>query len=167
MAVQKSRIRSSQGRASALVALCVVLAGIVVSTAPSVLAAGPSARIAREQSVTDRTYFRLVGSPGVEITEKGTSYGTFPGSVLSHLKFSGGHISGTFVLHTHGDIVRGSTNGSVVGKSAQPVVTFAGTVSITSGTGSYAHARGLLKLKGSIRRSNYEIYEETSGRVHL
>ena len=141
-------------------------AAIIALTAQDTLASSV-ARIAREQSVTDRTYLRLVGPPGTEITEKGTSYGTFSGSVLNHLKFSGGRISGNFVLHAHGGIVKGNTNGSVVGKSAQPVVSFAGTVSITGGTGRYAHASGQLHLKGSIRRSNYEIYEETSGRVHL
>lgn len=143
-----------------------VSASIVALTAQGTLAS-PVAHVAREQSVTDRTYLRLVGSPGTEITEKGTSYGTYRGSVQSHLKFAGGHISGNFVLHTHGGIVRGNTNGTVVGKSAQPVVSFAGTVSIIGGTGSFAHASGQLHLKGSIRRSNYEIYEETSGRVRL
>jgi hypothetical protein len=127
----------------------------------------PLAHAARELSVRDKTYLRLVGSPGVEITENGTSYGTFGGNTTSHLTLSGSHISGTFVFHARGGVVRGTTRASVVGKAALPVVSFAGTVTMTSGTGSYRHISGQIALKGSIRRKNYEVYEETSGKVHV
>ena len=127
----------------------------------------PHAGSARESTVFNKTYLHLVGSPGIEITESGTTYGTFSGSVSSHFTLSGSHINGTFVFHTHGGLVRGTTYASVVGKAALPVVSFAGSASITSGTGSYSHASGRVALKGSIRRKNYEIFEETSGKVHL
>jgi hypothetical protein len=167
MAITGSQLRASRDRLAAVAALplCVVIIGIA---APNSLAAGPHAQpSARRQSVEDRTHLHLVGPPGVEITEKGTAKGTHPGPVVSHLKFSGGHLSGSFVLHTNGGIVRGHENGSVVGKSAKPVVTFSGAISITGGTGKYANASGRLHLKGSIRRSNYAIAERTTGQVRL
>lgn len=156
--------------ASAGIAWYFVLAWIA-ALGPSISRAAnahaPRARSAREMSVYDKTYLHLVGSPGIEITESGTTYGTFSGSVSSHLTLSGSHINGTFVFRTRSGLVRGSTHASVVGKAALPVVSFAGSATITGGTGSYSHASGQVSLKGSIRRKNYEIFEETSGKVHV
>jgi hypothetical protein len=153
----------------AIAFLCCLAGAIAIAPESSHAASGggPRARSARELTVNDRTYLHLVGSPGIEVTENGTSYGTFSGSVASHLTLSGDRITGNFVLHTHAGLVVGSTHASVVGKAALPVVSFAGTVSLTRGTGSYSHMSGQISLKGSIRRKNYEVYEETSGRVHL
>lgn len=152
----------------AIALLCCPAGAIAIAPESSHAASGgPRARSAQELTVKDRTYLHLVGSPGIEVTENGTSYGTFSGSVASHLTLSGDRITGNFVLHTHSGLVVGSTHASVVGKAALPVVSFAGTVSLTRGTGSYSHMYGQISLKGSIRRKNYEVYEETSGRVHL
>jgi hypothetical protein len=169
----RSRARRA-GRIRALatagIVFCCLLAGIT-ALGPTISHAAsmrdPRARSARELTMFDKTYLHLVGSPGIEITEKGTTYGTFSGSVSSHFTVSGSHISGTFVFYTHGGLVRGSTYASVIGKAALPVVSFAGNVLITSGTGSYSHASGRVSLKGSIRRKNYEIFEQTSGKVHV
>jgi hypothetical protein len=171
--IAAQRHSSTRGRP-----LAVWLTTVFVGAAAALLVIGPSnslamhtvgpvAHTARTLSVLDRTYLHLVGSPGVEITENGTSYGTFSGNASSHLTLSGSHITGTFVFHTRGGLVRGTTRASVVGKAALPVVSFAGTVTMTSGTGSYRHISGQVALKGSIRRKNYEVYEETSGKVHV
>jgi hypothetical protein len=129
--------------------------------------ATPNARLARVTSVMDRTYLRLVGRPGIEITENGSSYGTIGGSMSSELTLEGDEITGTFVLHAHGGVITGNTMAHVVGNAALPVVSFVGSASIGSGTGSYAHASGKLALTGSIRRSSYALYEETSGKIRL
>jgi hypothetical protein len=140
---------------------------LAVGDARAVDAMQPTAHSAGETYAKDRTYLHLIGSPGLEITEEGTSYGTFGGSSSSHLTISGSHITGTFVFHARGGVVRGRTSASVVGKAALPVVSFAGSITIASGTGHYARASGQMHLTGSIRRKNYEIYEETTGNVRL
>jgi hypothetical protein len=121
----------------------------------------------RRQHVHNTTYLHLVGPPGVEIFEEGKCVGTYPGTGKSHLKFSGGHLSGTWSLATDGGTVRGRTNGKVTGPSARPLVRFAGAVTITGGTGKFVNASGTLRLTGTLRRSNYAIVEETSGQVRF
>jgi hypothetical protein len=127
----------------------------------------PTASLSRVTAVTDRTYLRLVGSPGLEFTEDGTTYGTISGSASCELTLEGGTIAGTFVLHARGGVLKGTSKARIVGDSAAPVVRFVGSISVEGGTGSYAHASGQLSLKGSIRRSNYALYEESSGKLHL
>jgi hypothetical protein len=151
------------GRRTATLAV-MVLAVATIGLASS--ASGHQLR-QRRQHVHNTTYLHLVGPPGVEIFEEGKCVGTYPGTGKSHLEFSGGHLSGSWSLATHGGIVRGRTQGKVTGPSARPLVRFAGTVRITGGTGKFANASGTLRLTGTLRRSNYAIVEETSGRVHL
>jgi hypothetical protein len=142
---------------------CLALAAVVAS---GPLAAVPRTEAMR-QSVENRTHFHLVGPAGVEIKEAGTATGSYPGPARTHLTFSGGKMTGTWSQRTTGGTVRGRTNATVVGKSAQPVVQFTGTAKITGGTGRFASASGTLRLTGTIRRSNYAIYEKTSGHVHF
>lgn len=148
----------------ATLGLVLVLAVATVALAPS--ASGHERRRQR-QVVHNTTYLHLVGPPGIEISEEGRCVGTNPGTGSSHLKFSGGNLSGSWLLHTHGGTVKGRTKGAVKGPSARPLVEFAGTVTITGGTGRFVNASGKLRLTGTIRRSNYAIVEETSGRISL
>jgi hypothetical protein len=155
--------RSPVARGALVMVACLALA--------AVLAPGPLAAVirpeARRQAVENHTHFHLVGPAGVEITEEGTAVGSYPGSATTHLTFSAGKMTGTWSQHTTGGTVRGRTDATIVGRSAQPLVQFAGTAKITGGTGRFASASGTLRLTGTIRRSNYAIYEKTSGHVHF
>jgi hypothetical protein len=155
--------RGPVARGALVLVACLALA--------AALAPGPLAAVirpeARRQTVENHTRFRLVGPAGIEITEKGTAIGSYPGPATTHLTFSGGKMTGTWSQRTSGGTVRGRTNATIVGRSAQPVVQFSGTAKITGGTGRFASASGTLRLTGTIRRSNYAIYEKTSGRVHF
>jgi hypothetical protein len=104
-----------------------------------------------------------VGSVGTRVKEKGHCAGTLHGAVSSNLVISGSHISGTFVLATRNGRIDGHTSATVVGQAAVPVVRFAGSLSVTGGSGSYAHATGHVSIKGTIRRRNYELLEEVAG----
>ena len=121
----------------------------------------------RAVALTERAQLHLVGHPGVEFTEEGQGYGTYPGSVTIRLKLAGAHVTGSyFARSTHGTI-SGRASGTVVGSRTQPLVHFVGGVSISRGTGTFAHASGTLQIRGSIRRSSYALSEETSGTIKL
>jgi hypothetical protein len=107
-----------------------------------------------------------VGSVGTRVKEKGHCAGTLNGAVSSNLVISGSHISGTFVLTTRNGRIDGHTSATVVGQAAVPVVRFAGSLSVTGGSGSYARATGHVSIKGTIRRRNYELLEEVAGTLH-
>jgi len=144
----------------AIVALACLLFAAAIAAAPA------SARQQeRRQAVEVAAHFHRVGPGGTEISERVMATGTFPGPITTHLVFSGNKMNGTFALRTTGGTVRGRTNASVVGSSARPVVQYAGTVTVTGGTGRFSSASGTLKMTGTMRRINNAVYEKATGTI--
>jgi hypothetical protein len=146
---------------AAFVCLCFLLA--------AVLAAGPAGakRQGHSQRVEIEVQFHRVGPGGTEVREKGMATGTFPGPVTTRLVFRGNKMNGTFALHTTGGTVTGRTNATAVGSTARPLVHYAGTVTITGGTGRFRTASGTLDMTGTMRRINNAVYEKTTGTIHF
>lgn len=146
----------------------VAVAGLCLLLAAAVAAVPAGAeRQERRQAVEIEVHFHRVGPGGTEVDEKGMATGTYPGPATTRLVFVGNKMNGTFALHTTGGTVTGRTNASAVGSTARPVVRYAGTVTITGGTGRFRTASGTLKMTGTMRRINNAVYEKTTGTVHF
>jgi hypothetical protein len=152
--------------------LLITTAGVAVSGAPSGVASvdairsAPTAHAAKTVTVRLSAQLRLVGRPGRVDYEKGTFSGTFPGTVAAHIEAagtSGG--TGTFTMYPKGGSISGRavTHGRVNGA----IVTFAGTATVTSGTGTWAHASGTgLHYEGELDRQNFRATSVLSGNLH-
>jgi hypothetical protein len=143
--------------------------GAILLVAVCSLVLGPTAgdASARVISVKENASFLPEGNIGVKVVEQGSGSGTFNGSVSSHLTINGSSISGTFTFKSRSGTISGRTSANVVGQAARPIVSFAGSLSVTSGSGAYARSAGRLSVSGTIRRRNYALTEVVSGKMQL
>jgi hypothetical protein len=155
------RAGSSAAVASGLVAL-LVLAGVDASAAP-----GPVAHGARTVSLQERGSLHLTGKghPTINQTlnEAGRASGTIVGSLYIHLHLvSASKVTAEVNIYPSGGSLSGAGSASyhVVGGYAA----FSGTLSITRGTGKYAHARASgLRFTGKIQRRDDSVSVQLSG----
>jgi hypothetical protein len=107
------------------------------------------------------------GPPGHAFNEKGQVSGTLAGSVAAHVETiasTSGQATITLYLSKGTISGRAPTHGHIIG----PIAYFEGSMSITGGTGSYAHASGSgLKFKGTINRQNFRVAAQLHGTVRL
>jgi hypothetical protein len=149
--------------------LALALAGALhASTAGA--ARTPSAPIiagaARTISVNDNGELKRTHASGDIIDEAGKISGTLPGTATVRLNVGPETITASFTIEVHG-------GGSIVGAGRAKIgsdnryTSFAGTLSVTGGTGRYAHARGEGKLYGTIERVSDRLTVQTrKGTLH-
>jgi hypothetical protein len=151
-----------------------VLALGVVAGGTTVSAAARGARAARgtaakssELALNETMSASRVGPPGHSFNEQGQASGTLAGSVAVHvvtIASTSGVATITLYLHNGTISGRAPTHGHVVGATAY----FEGAMSITGGSGSYAHASGTgLRFKGTLNRQNFHVTAQLHGNVHL
>ncbi len=124
----------------------------------------PSARAARSLYVKDEGHLHLAGHPqGSAIVEEGTVTGTLPGSV--RVRFNvGATVSATFTIYPRGGgSISGHGSGSL--HSTSVYATFGGSLTVTSGSGRYRHAKGTGGLYGAINRHTDAVTVQTLGRL--
>jgi hypothetical protein len=156
--------------ASLLAASCALwaLAGLL-GGAPAVAASdrsaddGAAALSSRTISLNESAELHLTSRHGFTLNEQGSASGSVPGTMYVHLTI----VSTTRVVAEVNFYPRG---GSISGKAiagyrrGSSTASFAGTMSIAHGTGSYAHARGSsLSFSGTIRRSDEAIAVQVHG----
>ena len=131
--------------------------------APSLL---PRARAARTVTVNDTGYLTRTHASGDIIDEAGKISGTLPGTATVRLNVGPETITASFTIQVHG-------GGSIVGTGRAKIgsdnryTSFAGTLSVTGGTGRYAHARGEGELYGAIERVSDKLTVQTrKGTLH-
>lgn len=155
--------RSAASWLAMLLAGTVGVAGVGVD-APTAFAAAPSAGAARTLSVKDEGHLHLAGKPeGSLIVEEGAVSGTLPGTV--RVRFDvGATVTAQFTIYARGG---GSISGHGSGAlhSTSLYSTFGGTLSVTSGTGRFKHARGTGGLYGAINRKTDALTVQTVGKL--
>jgi hypothetical protein len=132
--------------------------------APAIAASGGgAARSARAISLNESAQLHLTSRHGFTLNEQGSASGSVSGTMYVHLTI----VSTTRVVAEVNFYPRG---GSISGKATadyrrgSSTASFAGTMSIAHGTGSYAHARGSgLGFSGTIRRSDEAIAVQVHG----
>lgn len=123
---------------------------------------------ARALYVHDEGRLRYIGSSGSLLREEGVATGTLPGQLRVHFMYSGATttIKASFTIRGSGWSLSGEGRGTLNNpNSASP--SFRGPMSITSGTGRYAHAHGRGELFGVFyRRRHYALTVQTLGQLH-
>jgi hypothetical protein len=137
----------------------VVVAGLLAGVACVLAlgaggASGASAVAARTVSLNESGNLRLTSHRGFHLNFQGAASGTIRGTIYIHLDV-------TSTRHVTAEVSIYPSNGSLTGSGAANYrsnggqATFSGTLSISRGTGSYAHARASsLSFSGTIQRSN-------------
>jgi hypothetical protein len=158
------------GRAGARAPLAVaaVLAGAVagsvaLGSAPAG-AAGPGAHAARTVSLQESGHLHLTSKQGLTLNEEGSASGTIKGKIYIHLHVAnnrGGVTAEVNIYPSGGSLTGyGSASYHVVGSYAS----FSGSLSISRGTGRYAHARASgLRFTGTVKRRNDSVSVRLSG----
>jgi hypothetical protein len=151
-----------QQRHAPVAALCItLLAACLLAAAPTDGArASAVARTARTLSATDTAHLRYVSSAGSLLNDEGTATGSLPGSMRVHLNL-GATFTGSFTIYTSGGSIKG--HGSAIPHGSGTYESFAGTLTVTGGTGRYARARGQGHLYGTFNRGNYALVIKTTG----
>jgi hypothetical protein len=161
-----TRLGFAHGLAGAGAVLALAAGGAQVAAArahteplPAWVARIP-ARAARSLSVDDNGELRLVHASGEILSEAGRVSGTLPGTASVRLDVGGTTITAAFVIRVRG-------GGSILGSGRAKLTSggryssFGGTLSVTAGTGRYAHAHGAGKLYGTIERKSDDLTVQT------
>jgi hypothetical protein len=127
-------------------------------------ASGSAATAARTISLNDTAHLHRTSSHGFNLYESGSASGSLGGSISLHLDvISTNRVTAQITVHPRGG---GSINGSASGsyRNNGSTASFAGTMSVTSGSGSYSGAHGSgLSFSGTIQRSTDAVTVHVSG----
>lgn len=128
-------------------------------------AKSPSARAARTFYLNETGRLHLTSKHGFTLNEQGSVSGTIAGTIYVHLRIvSTSRVTAEMNIYTSGGSISGVASASY--RKGATSGSFAGSLSLTRGTGRYAHARGSgLRFTGTILRSNAAITVYVSGRV--
>jgi hypothetical protein len=126
-------------------------------------AAGATAGAARTVSLNDTAHLHRTSSHGFNLYESGSASGTLGGSISLHLDVvSTNRVTAQITVHPSGGSISGTASGSY--RNNGSTASFSGTMTVTSGTGSYSHAHGSgLSFSGTIQRSNDAVTVHVSG----
>jgi hypothetical protein len=122
----------------------------------------PHARAAHVVNATDTAHLRYISASGSLLLEEGKAAGTLPGRMRVHLNV-GTTFTGTFTIYASGGSIQG--HGSAQPHGSGVYESFSGTLTVTGGTGRYAHAHGHGGLYGTFDRNNYALVVKTTGNL--
>jgi hypothetical protein len=145
--------------------MCAALATACMATATQHAPAdaselAPHAYAAHLLNATDTAHLRYVSSSGSLLFDEGKATGTLPGNMRVHLDL-GTTFTGTFTIYASGGTIKG--HGSAAPHGSGTYESFSGTLTVTGGSGRYAHAHGHGGLYGTFDRDNYALVIKTTG----
>jgi hypothetical protein len=151
--------------------LAPLLAGLISAT-PLVHADNAfgrtTARAARTLNVTDTAHLHNVKSPGSSLLiDEGAATGTVPGTVRIGFNV-GATVEANFTIYAHGWSLVGHGSGALHNSKSRSDVyaSFSGTMTVSHGTGRYAHAHGQGGFYGVINRETYAVTIQTTGTLN-
>jgi hypothetical protein len=127
---------------------------------PARAARAPTARAARALRATDTAHLRYLSASGSLLHERGAAGGTIPGQMVADMRI-GARFIGSFTIHARGGTIRG--HGSATPKGEGVYESFAGTLTVTGGSGRYRRAHGTARLYGTFNRNTYALVVQTVG----
>jgi hypothetical protein len=144
-------------RRRATAVLCGAFAAGCLATATQSVARAHAAHVL---NATDTAHLHYISSSGSLLFDEGKATGTLPGSMRVHLNL-GTTFTGTFTISASGGSIEG--HGSATPHGSGTYESFSGTLTVTGGTGRYAHAHGHGGLYGTFDRDNYALVIKTTG----
>lgn len=164
----------SVGANGAVVVIAVLSLGALLLLAASVAGASKSVREAVQLSaahaagvldVHDEGHLRFIHASGSVIIDEGTVTGTFPGSARVRFLYNGEpDVSAQFTLSGHSGSVSARGTGTL-SDPTNPSPSFKGHMTITGGTGRYAHIHGSGELFGVYYRRSYGLTVQAIGKL--
>jgi hypothetical protein len=127
-------------------------------------ATSPAARAAKAVSVSELGQLHLISKHGYTLNERGTASGTIKGTITVQLKIvSPSRVTAEVTIYLSGGSIAG--HGTASYRKGKATASFAGSLSVERGSGSYEHAQGSgLGFSGTISESNEAITVHVSGR---
>lgn len=129
---------------------------------PAVTALAARAHRAQTLTVNDTAHLRLLKAYGSVLIEEGHAGGTLMGRANVRMVV-GSSVSATFSIRAAGGAIYG--RGRATLHSSGRYASFGGSLSVTGGSGRYAHARGAGKLYGVIDRRTDALTVQTIGKL--
>jgi hypothetical protein len=129
-----------------------------IATALAVAAPASAATV----SVNDTGHLHLLKAIGSLLLEEGRATGSLPGSTRVRLRVGSG-VSATFTIATRAGTIQG--HGGATLHSSGRYASFGGWLTVTGGTGRYAHAHGSGHLYGVIDRRSDAVTVQTIGKL--
>jgi hypothetical protein len=125
----------------------------------------PVARAARLLNVRDQGHLRFVKSSGSLIIDEGPASGTFPGTVKVRFTYNGEPtVSAQFTISAASGSIIAHASGRLSSPTS-PNPSFRGTMTVTGGSGRYAHIHGSGELFGVFSRRNYGLAVQAIGKL--
>lgn len=163
---RSGRARSVTSQAAVLVLCTLALASLLDEAAAQ--ASGleaPVARSARTVKVHDEGHLRFSSSSGSQLIDEGSARGTLPGRVRLRFTYDGSPtVSAQFTISGAGWSIRARAQGRLSNPTS-PSPSFRGSLTITGGSGRYAHARGSGELFGVFNRRSYGLTVQAIGKL--
>jgi hypothetical protein len=142
------------------IAACAAL--LLTSTA---VAGSTGARAARSTQVNDTAKLHVVGGSGSTLVEEGRGTGTLPGAVRIKLTLGVSTATSQFTISVSGGSLSGHASGRLHAGGGG-YASFGGSLSLSKGTGRYAHASGTGSLYGVINRDTQNLTVQVLGHLH-
>jgi len=159
------RIVRGHGFAAATLALLAASLSVAAAHAHAARRPPPAAHAASVLNVHDEGRLRFVHASGSVIIDEGKVSGTFPGSVRVRFLYDGEpQVSAQFTIIGHG----GSISARATGRLSSPTSvtpSFSGKMTITGGSGRYAHIHGDGDLYGVYNRRTYALTVQAIGKL--
>jgi hypothetical protein len=149
-----------RSRISAVVLLAALMTATIISGAQ----ADNRARFARALNVNDTAHLHYVRESDAQLIDEGAATGTVPGTVRVSFDV-GATLTATFTIYAHGGSIIGHGSGTLhTSKNKSDVyISFGGMLTVSHGTGRYAHAHGTGGFYGTVDRKNYAATIQTTG----
>lgn len=147
-------------RARGLAPLAAGALAIVVATPAH---ASPRAHAAGSMRAYDEAHLRYVSASGSTLYEIGRASGSLPGSIRVHMRV-GPTFTGNFTIYTAGGSIQG--HGIARPHGVGVYESFAGSLTVSGGSGRFRHASGSARLYGTFNRNTYALLIQTEGTLH-
>ncbi len=127
--------------------------------------ASPRAGAARTVFLNETGRLHLISKHGFTLNEQGSASGTIPGTIHVRLTaVSSSRVTAEVNIYVHGSSLSG--HGSAAYRRSGHTASFAGSMSMGHGTGSYARAHGSnLSFSGTIAESSDAITVHVTGPI--
>jgi hypothetical protein len=157
---KKTRSLPLTAALSALALAAITAPSTNAATARATTVSRFSGQDTRALSVNDTGHLHLLKAFGSTLLEEGAAAGTLPGLAKVRL-LVGSTVIASFTIQTKYGTIYGSGRAAL--HSSGRYASFGGSLSVSHGTGSYAHAHGSGKLYGAIDRRTSSLTVQTVG----